>query len=140
MSASVFIDTDILVYLFDDRTPAKQRRAAQLLQELAETDDALIISTQVIQEAFVALTRKLSIEPKQALALLQPLEPAILAIQPVEASLVWRAASRSINDKLSFWDALIVEAALAADCTTLYSEDLQHGRSFGAMRVENPFQ
>jgi predicted nucleic acid-binding protein len=139
MSAKAFIDTNVLVYLFDSRVPAKQQRAAQLFEQLATADDAPTLSTQVLQEAFVALTRKLLLEAKEALSLLQALEQTSFAIQPIHAPLIWRAAERLMTDKLSFWDALIVEAALEAGCTILYSEDFQEGRSYGSLTVSNPF-
>jgi predicted nucleic acid-binding protein len=53
--------------------------------------------------------------------------------------MVFRAISRSRRHTLSLWDALIVEAALARGCTRLLSEDLQDGRRFGGLVVENPF-
>ena len=139
MSAKAFIDTNVLVYLFDSRVAVKQQRAAQLFEQLAAADDAPAISTQVIQEAFMALTRKLQLDTREALALLRPLEQTGFTIQPIHAPLIWRAAERLIKDPLSFWDALIIEAALESDCTILYSEDFQEGRSYGTLTVTNPF-
>ena len=139
MSAKAFIDTNVLVYLFDTREPAKQKRAAQLLEDLTAANEAPVLSTQVLQETFLALTRKLHLEPGDALAVLQMTDTASFTIQSVDAPLLWRAAARVIKDKLTFWDALILEAALEADCTVLYSEDFQSNRSFGALTVVNPF-
>jgi predicted nucleic acid-binding protein len=139
VSARVFVDTNVLVYLFDARVAAKQRRAAELFEMLGTDAYTPVVSTQVLQEAFVALTRKLSVEAKEALAILRQLEDSGVTIQTVGVPVVWRAATRVIKDKLSFWDALIVEAALEADCTVLYSEDLQTGRVFEGLVVANPF-
>ncbi|MGE3595969.1 MAG: PIN domain-containing protein [Dehalococcoidia bacterium] len=139
MSVKVFIDTNVLVYLFDARDPTKRSRAAQLLEELAEAGATLVISTQVLQESYVALTRKLGMNGADALAALQMLEAASVRVHTVDTALIWRAAARSSADRLSFWDALIVEAALEADCERLYSEDLQSGRAFDALSVVNPF-
>ena len=58
----------------------------------------------------------------------------------IDAALVLRGVSLSREHGLSLWDALIVEAARAAGCARLLTEDLQHGRRFGAVRVENPFR
>jgi predicted nucleic acid-binding protein len=140
MSAKAFVDTNILVYLFDNRVAAKQSRAAQLVEQLANADETPVVSTQVLQEAYVALTRKLHMDAKEALATLRSMGDTSFLIQSIDASLVWRAAARSIKDKLSFWDALIVETALEADCTMLYSEDMQSGRSFDGLTVTNPFE
>ena len=74
MSDKAFVDTNILVYLFDSRTPAKQRRAGELLLHLAKEPDAPVVSTQVLQEAYSALTRKLDMDPREALNALKMLE------------------------------------------------------------------
>jgi len=139
MSGKCFIDTNVLVYLFDSRTPAKQRAAGELLQRLADEKTVPIVSTQVLQETYSALTRKLGMDGKEALATLMTMEDASFAVRPVDVTLVWKGAKRSIDDKLSFWDALIVEAACDAGCSTLYTEDLQSGRSFDGLAIENPF-
>lgn len=139
MSDRAFLDTNVLVYLFDGRTVAKQRAAGRLLQRLVDEQVALVISTQVLQEAWSALTRKLDMNPVEAMTALQATEGAGFFVQTVDAPLVWRGAARSIQDKLSFWDGLIVESALAAQCEVLYSEDMQDGRAFDSLTVRNPF-
>lgn len=139
MTGRAFVDTNVIVYLFDSRTPAKRRRAAALLAELARGESAPVASTQVLQEAYVALTRKLDMAPDEALASLQLMESGPFDIHPVDVPLVWRAATRSAADRLSFWDALVIETAREAGCAVLYSEDLQAGRDFDGVRIENPF-
>jgi len=139
MSASAFIDTNIIVYLFDSRSAHKQSAAAELLQRLADDETSVVISTQVLQEAYAALTRKLRMDPGEALAALQMMEAAAFQVHPVDTALVWRGAQRSVDNGLSFWDALIVEAAIEAGCATLYSEDLQSGRRIDDLVVVNPF-
>jgi predicted nucleic acid-binding protein len=67
------------------------------------------------------------------------MEESGFRVETLAVPLIWRAAARSINDNLSFWDGLIVESAIAAQCTRLYTEDLQHGRKFGGVTVVNPF-
>jgi predicted nucleic acid-binding protein len=139
MTVRAFVDTNVLVYLFDSRVAAKQRAASDLFDSLGTDAYVPVISTQVLQEAFVALTRKLSIEAKEALGSLKQLADAGVAIQTVGAPVVWRAAARVAKDKLSFWDSLIVETALEADCTVLFTEDLQDRRAFAGLTVVNPF-
>ncbi|MGE0803124.1 MAG: PIN domain-containing protein [Lautropia sp.] len=139
MSDKAFVDTNVLVYLFDGRTPAKQRRAGELLLRLAKAADAPVVSTQVLQEAYSALTRKLGMDPREALDALKMLEDTSFTVQPVDVPLIWRGAQRSIDDRIPFWDGLIVESASEAGCTLLYSEDMQDGRSFGNVTVRNPF-
>jgi predicted nucleic acid-binding protein len=139
MSVRAFVDTNVLLHLFDAREAAKQERAAQLFESLGTDEYAPAVSTQVLQEAFVALTRKLSMDPREAMASLKMLDDAGFTTQNIGASMIWLAATRVIKEKLPFRDALIVEAALEAGCTVLFSEDLQDGRSFGALTVRNPF-
>ena len=139
MNDRAFLDTNIIVYLFDGRTPTKQRAAGKLLQKPADEQVVPVVSTQVLQEAYAALTRKLNMNPTEALAALQMMEGASFFVESVDVPLIWRGAARSIDDKLSFWDGLIVESALAAQCTRLYTEDLQRGRTFESVTVVNPF-
>ncbi|MFT4102805.1 MAG: PIN domain-containing protein [Burkholderiaceae bacterium] len=139
MNDRAFVDTNVIVHLFDARTPDKRRAAAELLARLAQQADAPVISTQVLQEAFSALTRKLGMDAQEALDTLRLTADGGFTVQPIDVPLVWKAALRSIEDTLSFWDALIVEAARQAGCTVLYSEDMQTGRSFDGLTVRNPF-
>ena len=135
----VFLDSNIVVYVFDERTPSKQRLAGELIQKLAEAGTARVISTQVLQEAYSAMTSKLRLDPTDALTLLQKVERSGVWVEAADVPLIWRAANRSIADKISFWDGLIVESAIAARCSVLYSEDMQHGRAFNNLTVVNPF-
>jgi len=136
MSGRAFLDTNVLVYLFDRDTPAKQRRAREVL----ETEGgSAAVSTQVLQEFYVTVTRKLGqpLAEKDAEAAVRDL--AALEVVPVDTPLVLAAIARSRADRLSLWDALVVESALRAGCRRLLTEDLQDGRLFGRLRVENPF-
>ena len=63
----------------------------------------------------------------------------ICRVVTVEVPLIIEAAERSEKHRLSFWDALIVQAALEGNCKTLLSEDMQHGRRFGDLAIQNPF-
>ncbi len=94
MSARAFVDTNVVVYLFDDREPKKRARAVALPERLAEADSAPVVSTQVLQEAYVALTRKVGVPAEEALATLQLMEGASFDVQPVDLKRVWRAAAR----------------------------------------------
>jgi predicted nucleic acid-binding protein len=139
MKERVFLDTNILVYLFDTDDPAKQRRAQDLLSN-RELRPRLILSTQVLQEFYVSVTRKLAapLDPEAAFQAVQSL--TALPVVQIDPALILLAIQRSGKVKVSFWDALIVEAALAADATFLYSEDFQDGLAFGKLRIVNPFK
>jgi len=137
MSDSVFADTNVFVYLFDRDAPAKQRRARQILEE---EGDRLVLSTQVLQEFFVTVTRKLGQPLPESDAEAATRDLAAFEVVEPDLAMVLRSISSSRAWKISLWDALIVEAARARDCARLLSEDMQHGRLFGSVRVENPFR
>jgi predicted nucleic acid-binding protein len=139
MSDRAFLDTNVIVYLFDGRVPRKQRAAGELLKRLVDERVVPVVSTQVLQEAYAALTRKLQMGEREALAALQMMEKASFVTEAVDAPLIWRSAARSAQDRISFWDALIVETARKAQCAVLYTEDLQDGRVFEGLLVQNPF-
>ena len=133
-----FFDTDVLVYLFDADSPAKRKQARALLQKHAETGD-ILLSTQVLHEFYVAVTRKLA-RPLDAAAATEAVTSfAELPLVQIDSTLVLSAIHRSRNSQLSFWDALIVQAAIEGHASTLYSEDLQHGQAFDGLRAVNPF-
>jgi len=135
----VFVDTNVLVYLFDVSAPLKQQRARSLV-EAEVAGPSLVISTQVLQEFYVSVTRKLAkpLSPIEAEKAAHNL--AALHVIELDTDVVLAAIRRSREQKLSLWDALIVEAALEGGCRVVLSEDLQHGRQFGPLRIENPFR
>lgn len=138
MSDRVFIDTNVFVYLFDSDEPAKQDAARNLLDRLAK-EATMVASTQVLQEFYVSVTRKLArpLSPEDAVAATRGI--ATYHVTQVDPSMVFSAVTLHQKERISFWDALIVRAALESDCELLLSEDLQHGRRFGKLTVDNPF-
>ncbi len=137
MSAELwFVDTNVFVYVFDDDSPAKQRMARQLLDERA---DQIVISTQVLGEFYVTVTRKLArpLTADQAVEALDAL--CVFPVRGLGVDLVRSAVRRSTSSQVSYWDALIIESALDARAAVLLTEDLQHGQEFGPLRVTNPF-
>lgn len=136
MAGRVFVDTNVLVYLYDRDAPQKQ----QTVRALLERDHRdLTVSPQVLQEFYVTVTRKLATPLPEAQAEDAVRQLAAFDVVPASGDLVLQAVSRSRRDKLAFWDALIVESALAGKCVGLLSEDFQDGRRFGSMVVVNPF-
>jgi predicted nucleic acid-binding protein len=134
----VFLDTNVLVYLFDSDAPAKQQRAREVVGELVR-DRRLVLSSQVLSELYVTVTRKLAVplSPEDALRALDDL--TAFPVVAVDAPLVRRAAARSTEECISHWDAMILEAALEAGAATVYSEDLQPGHGYQGVTVEDPF-
>jgi len=139
MSAD-FYDSNLFVYLFDETAPAKQQRADELIRRALEEQTACI-SFQVVQETLNVLTRKLArpLTPADAEVFMQRILVPLWTIMP-SAGLYSQAIDLQGRAAISFYDALIVAAALKAGCTRLLSEDLQHGQTFGALRIENPFR
>ena len=134
----VFVDTNVLVYLFDADEPAKQQLARDVVGELMRTG-TLVLSSQVLSELYVTITRKLAypLDPESALRALGDL--AVYPVVAIDAALVQRAAARSTAEQVTYWDALILEAAVEAGADVVYSEDLQHGRTYQGVSVVDPF-
>jgi predicted nucleic acid-binding protein len=138
MSAEHFLDTNILVYMFDETDAGKQRQAAALVNE-SLTQGSGCISFQVIQETLNVLIRRLGfVEADSQRALEQVLVP----LWQVYPSAVLYRDAISIQGRygFSFYDSLIIAAALEAGCTRLYSEDMQHGQQVQRLTIVNPFQ
>jgi predicted nucleic acid-binding protein len=131
-----FVDTNILVYAVDRGTPDKRARARAVLDELG---DAIVISTQVLLEFHVTVTRKLASVMTADEGERRVTELSRLDVVTVTAPLVLSAITLARQQRLSLWEALIVESARTRGCSRLLTEDLQHGRAFGRLRVENPF-
>ena len=100
---------------------------------------ALVLSSQVLSELYVTVTRKLAYPQEPAAALRALADLAVYPVIAIDAALVQRAAARSVAEQVAYWDALILEAAVEAGAATVYSEDLQHGRAYGGVTVLDPF-
>lgn len=136
MPGRTFLDTNVLVYTVDDADPAKKKIARTVLAETAE----LVLSAQVLSEFYVTITRKLSpaVAPEQALELVRSL--ARLPCGAIDEQLVQRAIAAAQRWQLSYWDALVLEAARQAGCARILSEDLTDGAVYDGVRIENPFR
>ena len=133
-----FFDTNVLLYLFDNSVPEKKARAQEVFSEEVEAGRA-VLSTQVLQEFYVNATRKLAEPLPAAVAEAQVQDFARLLLVRVDEAMILAAIQRSRSRSFSFWDALIVEAALRGGADRLLTEDLQHGQEMDGLRVENPF-
>lgn len=133
----VFVDTNILLYSMDKFNPEKQSRCRALLARL--TDDLRgVISTQVMQEFYVAATRKLGVDALLAKDILHSFEHFEVVI--VTPDMIKEAVDCSLINRVSFWDALIVVAAEISLCERIWTEDLNHGQIIRGVRVENPLR
>lgn len=134
-----FFDTNVLVYLFDNRDPEKKIRAQQVFAEESERGRA-VLSTQVLQEFYWAVTRKLASPLPEEVAEERVRDLCELPLVRIDATMILAAIVRSRSQSFAFWDALILEAALRAGAGRLLTEDLQHGQRIGNLTVENPFR
>ena len=134
----VFFDTNILVYMFDADDVAKKELACVRFEAEASAGKVLL-STQVLQEFYVSVTRKLSVPlaPETAESIVRDL--SLMPIIAIDTERILAAIHRSRMLRLSFWDALIIEAALAGGADRLLTEDLQHGQTIEGLQIENPF-
>ena len=136
MTAKVFFDTNVLVYAAVGSGPdeAKRKRALALI----DSED-FGISAQVLQEFYVTVVRKAA-RPLSPLEAMEWIEQwAAFPCAAIDDLLVRIAIESSVRYGISYWDAAVLAAAEALGAETVYSEDLSHGRRYGAVRVVNPF-
>jgi predicted nucleic acid-binding protein len=132
-----FFDTNVLIYTDDLDSPDKQRRALALVEATLAAGDGFL-STQVLQEYFATATRKLGVAPEVARRKVELL--ARLHLVTLDLDHILGAIDLVRLHRLSFWDALIVRAAVSAGCDTLYTEDLSAGMAIRGLRIVNPFE
>ena len=130
-----FVDTNVLVYAVADDDPARQLAAQMLADTLAA---AQALHTQVLQELYVVLTRKVRRKFTSAQALDYLDRIARAPVTTTDYRLVRQAAELSGHDTFSFWDALVLVAAARSGATRIYTEDLQHGRTVLGVEIVNP--
>jgi predicted nucleic acid-binding protein len=134
----VFVDTNVLVYAHDASETARQPIAQAVLTELWRSRSGAL-STQVLQEYYVVATRKFDprLSRREARELVDAYSTWQLVL--IDVPLILAASELEERHTLSFWDALIVEAARRAGATRLVTEDLQAGRWIAGMLIDNPF-
>jgi predicted nucleic acid-binding protein len=133
-----FVDSNILVYAYDNTQGEKNHKAIKLLENLWKTG-AGCLSVQVLQEFYYNITRK-STKP------LSPMEAAKV-IEDFSDWIIHRPGMRDVlaaiqllqRHNVSFWDAMILRSALQCNCTRLWTEDLSHGQKYEDVTVINPF-
>jgi len=140
MNGRFFLDTNVFVYSLDKSSPTKQKRATELVREAVATGKG-IVSYQVIQEFFnVALKGFADVmSVAEGEYYLASVFRPMLAVQSSQG-LFADALRLYERYRLSWYDSLIVAAALEAECSVLYSEDMRHGQAFGDLHVNNPFR
>lgn len=130
----IFADTNVFAYLFDDNEPVKRDMARAVV---AEHRRQIVVSTQVLLELHSVCTRKLGMDRAAAHAAVRPV--AGFPVVGADRELILDAMLLAEEAQLSIFDAAIIAAARRGGCATLLTEDLAEGRTFGEVRVENPF-
>ena len=132
MTAKAFLDTNIVLYAIGQDTHKKA-----VARQLIATNP--MVSAQVINESVNVCLKKFKFDKKQAYAFADTVMNKVNVL-PVDEAVIRKSADLAMTHQLSNWDALIVAAALLADCETVYSEDMQHGQIFEkSLKVINPF-
>lgn len=138
MSAGFFVDSNVLVYAHDRSQGGKHEQARELLARLWR-DRSGAVSTQVLQEFYVNVRRKAEhpISPNEARRLVEDYLRWEVVVN--DGGSILQALDLERRYQLSFWDALIIQAAQDAGVEILYSEDLSHGQTYGTVLVVSPF-
>ncbi len=131
-----FPDSNILIYTDDHDMPKKQAVVMKLFERLRISGQG-VVSTQVLQEYFAATTRKLGVPADIAYEKVRLFSK--LQLVSVDLQIILEAIRLHQSYKFSFWDALIVQAALISGCSTVFTEDLQHKQRIKGVQIINPF-
>jgi predicted nucleic acid-binding protein len=139
MNVRFFLDTNIFVYSFDENAPKKSARASELIRQAVRSRNG-IVSYQVVQE-FLNVALRRFIHPMTAAEAQQYLATTLRPLMAVNSSaaLYVEALRLASSYSLSWYDSVVVAAAIEGGAHVLYTEDLQHGQEFGNLRIENPF-
>jgi len=139
MNDKFFLDTNIFIYSFNKSDTKKQKFAYELIQKALSTHSGCI-SFQVIQEFLNVATQKFEIPLKEQdciLYVINVLKPMCEVASSIK--LYINALEIQQRWKYSFYDSLIISAALESNCKILYTEDLQHDHTIQSLRIINPF-
>jgi predicted nucleic acid-binding protein len=139
MSDKIFLDTNILVYAYDEHEPCKQKTAQKILADGIEQEN-IVLSVQVIGEFFNVVTRHIPqpMSPEEAEYIINTL--SILPVQEIDLFMVTRAIDIHKTYHIPYWDSLIVSAAERGGCAQILSEDFNDGQKYFNISVCNPFK
>lgn len=137
MSDRFFVDTNILMYAHDSTAGEKHEQAKALVEALWETR-AGVVSTQVLQELAVNLRKnaKKALDAKATREVVSDYFAWQVVVN--DGGSILEALDLEARFQISFWDALVIQAAQVAGAEILYSEDLSDGQRYGTVRVKNP--
>jgi predicted nucleic acid-binding protein len=132
-----FLDTNILIYQMDNREIVKQKKCRELVRALVQRHEA-VISTQILQEFYVACTAKLKVKPILVKGMIHGFQN--MEVVAVGSDLINEAIDTSIQYQISFWDSLVVVSAESAKCQYLITEDLNDGQVIRNVKIQNPMK
>jgi len=138
MISKIFFDTNIVLYSVDSKNPEKQDKARKITRESSKQKSG-VISTQVLQEYVAIDIKKFRRDPLIVKQLFKDWQRdfEVIIMRP---NIIEDAIEIGIIYRLSFWNSLIVAAALAARCGILMTEDLHHGQTIQGLTILNPFK
>ncbi|TDI26214.1 MAG: PIN domain-containing protein [Acidobacteria bacterium] len=136
--AREFVDSNVLVYAFDPSAETKHAAAQRLLEGLWERETGCL-SVQILQEFFVAVTRKVPRPLSIDAAADRIRELAVWKVFAPTADDVLVAIALQKKARLSFWDAMVIHAAAESSCDVLWTEDLNDGQVLRGVHIRNPF-
>jgi len=140
MSGADFFDTNVLLYGLDAHAPVAKRRLSEQLVAQALAEQSAVISWQIVQETLHVVTGrfKSAISEADRQHLLDGVLAPLWKVHP-SVAVFSRAVAVQQRHRYSFYDSLVIAAALEARCKRLLTEDLQHGQRIEGLRIENPF-
>lgn len=137
MKEPVFIDSNIWLYSFLRQDEEKRKTAKKLIK--SSKRKSTFVSTQIINEVCFNL-KKNSVPESEIKEILTSFYSDYKVIYFSEA-IMYNASELREKYSISFWDSLVMAAALTRDCKILYSEDMQHGQVFeDKLTIKNPFK
>lgn len=136
MKDKIFLDTNVLVYLQNHLEPQKQLHCRNALNAL-ESKAVFVLSTQVLQEFYVIMTRKMEANPVQVKSVIQHFRKFEVVL--IDGDAITNAIDLSILNQLSFWDSLVITAAQKANCSRILTENLNDEQIIGGLQISNPF-
>lgn len=135
MKDKAFIDSNLFIYSYTDVFSGKQATARKLIEELPQ----VFISTQVLNEFINTMLKKMKMPWEVITGNLQEIIENT-QVKTISAQTVLKACNIANKHKFSYYDSLIIAAALEADCNTLYSEDMHHNQLIEKkLKIINPF-
>jgi predicted nucleic acid-binding protein len=136
MKGKVFLDTNVLVYLFSINEAVKRRKCQELIRYYSN-DYILVWSTQIVQEFIYVMTAKLGQQPQKVKLLLNNFSEFELITNNLE--MIEKAMDIQLVNQLSFWDSLVISAAKSSKCQIIITEDLHHDQVLHGGKIQNPF-